>query len=223
MNIWHIGDTHTYHGLLTIPDGIDMIIHSGDAATARDSIPNTAEFLSFIDWFKNLPVKHKIFVAGNHDVVTQRLRYWTKDIKDMGIHYLENDEVTIDGIKFWGSPYTPTFGRDWAWQMNRNKIGRVWDMIPDDTGVVITHGPPKGILDYTLDRHNKLESVGDSSLAKRIDEIKPAAHLFGHVHNTKWIRNSGMFVRPMTIYSNASVVEDGKFGKLISNGNILTL
>ena len=88
--------------------------------------------------------------------------------------------------------------------------------------IVVTHGPPKGILDITLNRKNELESVGDNGLAKRIEDIMPFAHLFGHVHNTKWVKNSGKFLSGIH-YSNGSVVEDGKFGKLISNGNVLQI
>lgn len=235
MNIWHISDTHTFHKLLehrTISFRYwtrvwaDVVIHSGDASSSRDSIQSEKELLDFFDWFKNLPIKHKIFVAGNHDVAIERFRYWPKRIEEMGITYLENSSTTIEGKKIWGSPYTPTYGNGWSFQMNRNKISRVWDAIPNDTDVIVTHGPPKGILDTTLDRKNKLESIGDSSLAKRIKDIMPLAHLFGHVHNTKWVRNSGKFVSGVSFdtflkYSNGSVVEDGKFGKLISNGNVL--
>jgi len=222
MNIWHISDTHTSHRLLAPANWADVVIHSGDASNSRDSIQSNKELLDFFDWFKNLPVKHKIFVAGNHDVAIERFRHWPKDIEEMGITYLENSSTTINGIKIWGSPYTPTYGTNWSFQMNRNKTSRVWDTIPYDVDIVVTHGPPKGILDVTLNRKNELESVGDNSLAKKIEDIMPFAHLFGHIHNTKWVRNSGKFLNGIH-YSNGSVVEDGKFGKLISNGNVLQI
>ena len=232
MKIWHISDTHTYHRSILIPtyyDGsIDTVVHSGDATTSRNSIENTKELLGFLDWFKNLPFKNKIFVAGNHDVVTERFRYWPEDIEGLGIHYLENNHVIIDGVKIWGSPYTPSFGKGWAWNMSRNKINRVWEAIPKDTDVLVTHGPPKGILDHTLDKNGDLKSVGDSSLYKAICKTELQAHLFGHVHNSKWIKNSGVFIsgerwsKNIIKYSNGSVVEDGKgVEHLQSWGNVI--
>lgn len=225
MDIWHISDTHNQHNELRYIPAVEMVIHSGDGSTHKDSMVNEGEFQKFIKWFADLPIKHKIFVAGNHDVVTERFRYWPLQIKDMGITYLENDDVTIDGFKIWGSPYTPTYNTGWAWNMARHKTNRIWDMIPTDTDIVVTHGPPKGILDNTLNRKNQFESVGDTALGKAIDRVNPRAHLFGHVHNTKWIKNSGRFISPDNrIYSNGCVVEDGKFGEpLISHGNIISL
>ena len=68
MRIWHISDTHTYHDLLKIPSGIDTVIHSGDCSNPRDPYNNEPEVREFIDWYKELPIKNKIYVAGNHDL-----------------------------------------------------------------------------------------------------------------------------------------------------------
>lgn len=223
MRMWHISDTHTYHASLSIPPAqlnIDTVIHSGDAATSPDSVKNAAELLGFLDWFRSLPFKNKIFVAGNHDVSIERLRYWPEDIKNMGIHYLENDDVTIEGIKIWGSPYTPTYGQNWAWNVARHKIGRIWGSIANDIDILVTHGPPKGILDYTLDQDGQLVSVGDSALSKAVGKIRPKAHLFGHVHDTKWIKNSGIFTTGGIKYSNGTVIKDGG-NKIHCVGNII--
>ena len=67
MRIWHISDTHTYHGLLKVPTNIDMVIFSGDCSNPRDPYVNEQEVRNFITWFASLPIKHKVFVAGNHD------------------------------------------------------------------------------------------------------------------------------------------------------------
>jgi Icc-related predicted phosphoesterase len=225
MKIWHISDTHTYHDLLKIPYDIDMIIHSGDCSNPRDPYNNESEVRDFIDWFKMIPVKYKIFVAGNHDTSIEKRLVTIGDFGESGIIYLENDSIIIEGIKFFGSPHTPNFG-NWAFMKDRNKLERLWvNAIPDDTDVIIVHGPPKGILDKSYDRDHKMESCGDKSLLNRVLEIQPAYMLFGHIHNNKDIINAGLLKLSSydTWFSNGSVVTDGKFGKLSSNGNIILL
>ena len=121
MKIWHIGDTHTYHDLLVVPEGIDVVIFSGDCSNPRDPYTNEPEVRSFKNWFAKLPIKHKIFVAGNHDSSIEKGFVVAKDFEDVGIHYLENTNVTIEGIKIFGSPYTPTF-HHWSFNKDRSKL-----------------------------------------------------------------------------------------------------
>lgn len=225
MRILHISDTHTYHDLLKIPSGIDMIIHSGDCSNPRDPYNNESEVRDFIDWYKEIPVKHKIYVAGNHDTSIEKGLVTNDDFKNAGIIYLENESVVIDGIKIFGSPHTPNFG-NWAFMKERTKLERFWRLaIDEDVNIVVTHGPPKGILDKSYDRENNLECCGDKSLLNRILEVQPAYSLFGHIHNCKDIVNAGIQKLSIcdTIFSNGSVVTDGRFGKLSSNGNLITI
>jgi len=225
MNIWHISDTHTFHELLTIPDDIDMVIFSGDCSNPMDPYNNEPEVRRFIDWFSKLDIQYKIFVAGNHDTSIERglvtgLDFWKK-----GIYYLENDDITIEGIKIWGSPCTRTFG-NWAFMKAREKIDRLWQHIPDDTDILIVHGPPKGILDQSYSRDGVYERCGCNALKKHVlYRVKPKLMCFGHIHNHEDIINAGMLKLSdyITQFSNGSVVTDGKFGKLSSNGNIITL
>jgi Icc-related predicted phosphoesterase len=225
MKIWHIGDTHTYHNLLTIPEGIDMVIFSGDCSNPRDPYSNEPEVRGFIDWFKNLPIKHKIFVAGNHDTSIEKGLVSISDIQVNGIHYLENEHITIEGIKIFGSPLTPQFGQ-WSFMKARNKLDRIWSAIIDkDVDIIVTHGPPKGILDLGIDRNNMMEFCGCKSLLNVVTLIKPKLVAFGHIHNCKDVINAG--TRTIdgqdTIFSNGSVLTDGKFGRLSSNGNIIQI
>jgi len=225
MKIWHISDTHTYHGLLDIPKDIDMVIHSGDCSNPQDVVKSHSEILDFIYWFGMLPIKHKVFVAGNHDVAIER-GWITRDhfIKE-GIIYLQNESITIDGITIWGSPYTPSFGSGWAFNKKREKLHDLWATIPDNADIVVTHGPPKGVLDLSYDHSNKLEYCGCSAFKKRMLQLQPKLCLFGHIHNCQDIINAGTLKLSAypTIYSNGSVVTDGKFGLLSSNGNILEI
>lgn len=221
MKIWHISDTHTYHGLLTVPEGIDMVIHSGDATNPRDPYASEQEMLNFISWFGSLPIKHKVFVAGNHDLCIERNLITKIDFMKNGIVYLENDYAEVEGIKIWGSPFTPTFGQGWAFNKKRSALHDIWKEIPDDVDIVVVHGPPKGILDLAYHQLNCIEFCGDEALRKRMYLLNPKLCLFGHIHNNEDIINAGTMKLSNhdTIYSNGSVVTDGKFGKLSSHGN----
>lgn len=230
MKILHISDTHGYHN--TFPEsrfeGIDVVIHSGDCSNYRDPYRNEPEVRNFIEWYKNVPVKHKIYVAGNHDTSIERRMITPGDFAAAGIIYLENQGTTIDGVKFWGSPITPTFF-DWAFMKARDKTHKVWAQIPDDTDVLIVHGPPKGVRDLSFNRDGELEMCGCSSLMKRCYALKDTLKLvcFGHIHNMDGVdTNQGVahYSRVKTVYSNAACVYDGRFDLgLTSHGNILEL
>jgi len=102
---------------------------------------------------------------------------------------------------------------------------KIWKYISDNVDIIITHGPPKGILDISEDGNYKLEFCGCKELKRRIFEVHPKAHLFGHIHNMGNITNAGTMTiaNYKTIFSNGSVITDRKFGSLSSNGNILSL
>lgn len=229
LRILHISDTHGFHRSFPRErfEGIDVVVHSGDCSNYLSPIMNAHEVMDFISWYKEVPVKHKIYVAGNHDTSIEKRLVNPGVFAEAGITYLENAATTIDGIKFWGSPHTPTFG-SWAFMKAREKINRVWETIPDDTDVVIVHGPPKGYRDLSFDPSGNLEMCGCSALAKQINKrLKLKAVCYGHIHNMNGVEtNQGMSTygdRP-TIFSNAACVWDGRFDKgLTSHGNIITL
>lgn len=224
IKIWHISDTHTYHGLLDIPKDIDIVIFSGDCSNPRNPIINKDEVLNFISWFKSLNIKYKIFVAGNHDSSIESRHIKKDNFTENGIIYLENSSVEVEGLNIWGSPYTPLFG-EWSFMRARNKINKIWDTIPDNTNIVVVHGPPKGILDSSYSREGVLEACGCSALKKKLLKLEPKLCLFGHIHNFEDIINAGTLKlsKYRTIFSNGSVVTDREFGRLSSNGNILEI
>lgn len=165
----------------------------------------------------------RIAFSGNTSI--EKKFVTKKDFEEAGIIYLENESVTIEGIKIFGSPHTPNFG-NWAFMKERAKLERFWRLaIDEDVDIVVTHGPPKGVLDKSYDQRNNIESCGDKSLLNRILEVQPAYCLFGHIHNCKDIINAG--VQKLSIcdtwFSNGSVVTDGRFGKLSSYGNIIEI
>jgi Icc-related predicted phosphoesterase len=223
IKIWHISDTHGRHDSLEVPQEVDLVIFSGDCSNSSDSAVNVNQVKSFIDWFTELPIREKIFVAGNHDVSIERKLVEPSDLLSRDIVYLENDSTVIGGLKIWGSPYTPCFGHNWSWNMARNKLNRVWGLIPDDVDVIITHGPPKGILDLSYDESSRLEYCGCSSLKKRIFKLNPKLCCFGHIHNNRECMNSGLKILPNidTIFSNGSVTSDD--GEKVSNGNLVSI
>jgi len=220
LKCWAISDTHTDHYLLDIPKDIDIVIAGGDYSNPYNLDINTVEVVEFLNWFSDLPIKYKIFIAGNHD--SSIYHGWVNPREWKDLIYLENSGVEIEGIKIWGSPFTPTFG-NWAFMKSREKLGQMWENIPSDTDILVTHGPPKGILDLSENRNCELEFCGDSALFKATQKIKPKYHIFGHIHNTRSINNQGIRIFNDVTYINASCVTDGRFGSLSSNGLIFEI
>lgn len=175
-----LSDTHNCNDQIDVPDG-DILIHSGDA-----TITGTVEEIRrFNAWFAGLPHKHKIFVAGNHDWLFERDNNLARILLDKKIIYLQDSAVEIEGLKIYGSPWQPRFF-DWAFNLNRGaEMAEKWDAIPNDIDILITHGPPNGILDK-VPRRDWIENTGCEELRKKVEEIaalgKLKLHIFGHIH-----------------------------------------
>ncbi len=173
-----------------MPSG-DVLIHAGDA-TIQGTID---EVFMFNEWFSNLPHKHKIFVAGNHDWLFETYNRYAREMLSDQIIYLQDSFVKIEKLKIYGSPWQPRFF-DWAFNVNRGaEIAEKWKMIPPDTDILITHGPPHGILDKTP----RGDSAGCEELRKRVEKVKPKLHVFGHIHHAY-----GKTEKFGTIFVNAS-------------------
>lgn len=206
MEITFISDTHGLHDELK-PMGGDLLIHAGDIT----EYGTEEEVEDFLKWFSVQPFKYKIFIAGNHDLFfedcTSSKR---KKITPAGIIYLQNSGVEIEGLKIWGSPVTPYF-LGMAFNAREGKeIKKVWNKIPDGTNILITHGPPKGILD---------NGIGSEELLERINNIKPFIHVFGHVHEFNGIenRNETTFINAALV-NNLETLDNGEYrivGKVI--------
>ncbi|EMP56432.1 metallophosphoesterase [Marinobacter santoriniensis NKSG1] len=177
MRIVCISDTHSRHEEIEhVPEG-DVLVHAGDCL-AYGSLSNLQDFDA---WLGTLPHRHKIFVAGNHDTCFEDEPGLARKTVTNAT-YLEDSGVEIEGFKFWGSPWTPRFF-DWAFNAKRGpQLFEKWQKIPLDTDVLITHGPPKGILDTVTTRDGK-QQVGCNDLLRRLSELKSLkAHIFGHIH-----------------------------------------
>ena len=188
MKIVAFSDTHGLHNFSEIPDG-DMLIFAGDMCAG-----GTDHDIQVFDyWMGNLPHKHKIVIAGNHD---KPLEKGKRHLINNAI-YLQDEEVVIEGIKFYGSPWQPEFN-NWSFNLPKNgmELKEKWDMIPDDTDILITHGPPI----YILDRNGEGEVCGCNLLLERVKQVNPSYHLFGHIHE-----GYGRAVVGQTTFLNCSV------------------
>lgn len=174
-----ISDTHTRR-IENMPEG-DILVHTGDY-TGRGSITNLCEF---VNWLDELDYKHKICISGNHDFNGETEPTLTKEIfKSADIHYLDDSGIEINGLKFWGSPVSPTFG-NWAFNRGPIEIREHWDLIPEDTNVLLTHCPPFEILDK-LSMYGSApgKHVGCNQLRwvieNKLKNLK--LNVFGHIH-----------------------------------------
>jgi Icc-related predicted phosphoesterase len=197
MKIVLISDTHNKHQFIKdaeLPLG-DVIIHAGDVTNKGNSI----ETISFLNWFSNLPHKHKIFIAGNHDFLFEKKKQEeiAKLIPD-NVIYLENSGVKIEGFQFWGSPDQPAFYQ-WAFNKTTAERRESFAKIPTHTDVLITHCPPFRILDETKDG----DDVGCKILREKVKEVKPKLHVFGHIHEAY-----GQKTFNKTHFVNASLVDE---------------
>ena len=227
LRIQHISDTHTCHELLRIDKTCDMIIHSGDCSNHRDPHKNEIEVRKFIDWYSKVDTLHKIFVPGNHETSIEAGLITREDFETRGIVFLQHEHITIEGRKIFGSPYQPSFGKGWAYNVERKDLDQKWEDITDDTDILVVHGPPKTILDLVVDKHTgDLEHCGCAALKRHVlFRIKPKLCLFGHIHNNGNIDNAGVLKLSCSniLFSNGSVCTDGKFGVITSHGNILEI
>ncbi len=198
MRLVCISDTHALEQGVKIPDG-DVLVHAGDLT----NIGNVRDVVQFNAWLGTLPHPKKFVIAGNHDYCFEpdslrralmsdgrNLSYRAntgllpgQQASELLTHgtYLFDSGCDYRGIKFWGSPWQPWF-YDWAFNLSRGEeMAAVWRKIPDDTDVLITHGPPYRILDRTV----RGEFVGCEALLERIEALKSLkVHIFGHIHES---------------------------------------
>lgn len=165
MKILHLSDTHgCHHRLRDLPEA-DMVVHSGDFTMNGSE----AEAIDFMNWFCDLPYRHKIFICGNHDDCLYGANI---DGLDDNVHYLCNSGIEIDGLKFYG---VPMFMGDCI----TDRQSRNYARIPEDTDILITHSPAYGILDFD-DGIN----YGSEEILERLPSLHNLkAHLFGHIHS----------------------------------------
>ncbi len=208
MKITFISDTHTRHRDVEadLPGG-DLLIHAGDFMNSGYHKEEATEFFTWFDGIKGYD--KKIFIAGNHDRIMQMQPEWATDtlteyktidyLRDEGFAYYDMDMDR--STKIYGSPWQPEFF-NWAFNLPRNgeEMKAKWDAIPDDTDILITHGPPYGYLDVP---GGKKFQVGCELLRERVDAMQPKIHVFGHIHGS-----AGYYFNGHTHFINASVLDE---------------
>jgi Icc-related predicted phosphoesterase len=181
MKFVAISDTHGMHHDLILPPA-DVLIHAGDISMKGSE----AEIKDFLSWMDKQAYQYKILIAGNHDFYFENESYENiNKIIPENIIYLNDSGIEIGGFRIWGSPITPWFF-NWAFNRHRGEpIRRHWELIPDNTDILITHGPAFKILDTT----KKEEHTGCKDLLEVIQIIQPKIHIFGHIHEAYGIIN----------------------------------
>lgn len=196
------------HGTQPELEGGDLLIIAGDL-TARDE---HKEYEEFVRWLAKAKYRKIVIVAGNHD---------TKFVKDgyaKGLFsyldlpptsYLCDSSTEFEGYNIYGSPWTRYFegmNPDCAAFTCHHDctMTEKWDQIPEDTDILVTHSPPKGILDETSRKYR----VGCEFLRDRVRQIRPALHIFGHIHEAHGqkieLHDEGYGFRQQTTFVNAS-------------------
>jgi Icc-related predicted phosphoesterase len=197
-----ISDTHGSHFGIKVPDG-DILVHAGDFC----SHGNMRDAMDFLRWFNTHPHPTKIFIAGNHDWICEKdpslFKGLLKEFPEL--IYLEDSGCEVNGLKVYGSPHQPRF-YNWAFNKDRGEdIKRYWDMIPEGTDVLVTHGPPYGICDeayrvgFNITEHTGCKDLFDATL-----RISPKLHVFGHIHYS----GQTQYVAPKTTYANVSMLNE---------------
>lgn len=191
-------DTHcqaAFNNHVPWPEG-DVLIVAGDLTW----VGSVKEIVSEIEYLKSLHYPHTIIVAGNHDFLFQDDPMIARLIvEERGLTYLEDSMTTIEGVSFFGSPWSPTFGR-WAFMRHRGRpMKERWEAIPAGIDVLITHSPPTGIGDLTEEGDN----AGCSDLLYEVSQrIKPRLHVFGHIHE-----GYGVYPAGEITYVNAALCD----------------
>jgi Icc-related predicted phosphoesterase len=195
-----ISDTHNRHKHFTLPGG-DILLHAGDA-TGQGRFQ---EIIPFLDWFADQDYSHLVLIPGNHDFgFEQDPSLYADECKKRNIVLLNDSGYDADGIKVWGSPITPWF-HDWAFNRERgDEIRPHWDLIPDDTEILVTHGPPMLIRDWVRPGTPWEDHVGCWDLGHVIDTRlkKLKLHVFGHIHEAR-----GYTYKNGKTYINASALD----------------
>jgi len=178
MRLVCISDTHGDHEGLELPSG-DVLIHAGDLSAHGQR----AETLAFMQWLGSRGFDNTVCIAGNHDTFMEEEPLLARQFaEDHGVLLLNDSGCELGGHQFWGSPITPRFC-NWSFMRDAGEpIEAHWRLIPDNTDVLITHGPPFGIMDQVRRPDGQSERTGCPSLLARVQSIAPVTHIFGHIH-----------------------------------------
>lgn len=193
MKILCLSDTHGH--LPQVPD-CDLLLLAGDYNLTHRRRQGEWFTRFFAPWVRSLSERMPVVgVAGNHDWF-----FYNGGRLDCGWTYLQDSGVEVGGLKIWGSPWQPEF-YDWAFNATESELAARWEMIPDDTDILLLHGPPFGYGD--LSPFGNVH-CGSKSLLRRIEEVQPRLAVAGHIHSGR-----GRYKIGDTLFINASHVDEG--------------
>lgn len=207
MDLIILGDTHELHREIEVPPG-DLLIFTGDFTMFSKRV---SAIRDFNDWLGDLPHRWKVVVPGNHEFFLEADPTRRSMISNAIV--LIDEAIELDGLKIYGSPMTPMYGGAFGKSSAADRI-RHWGRVPDDIDVLVTHGPPKRVLDRPPDQ---FERLGDPELATRVAELPSLRlHCFGHVHSAY-----GIVEKDGIVYVNAALMGEG--GDLANSPVVLRL
>jgi Icc-related predicted phosphoesterase len=179
------------HDSIQVPHG-DLLIHAGDlTASGTDS-----EVAAAAKWLGSLPHHYKIAIAGNHDWLFERQPTLAAALlRSAGVSYLQDSRINVEGLSIYGSPQQPEF-MHWAFNVPRGQLAAYWKRVPAGLDILVTHGPPYGILDQRVrpgmrrlapweeeEPFAGSDHVGDEELLAAVERTRPRVHVFGHIHS----------------------------------------
>ena len=193
-----ISDTHGRHEELVLPEG-DVLVHSGDFVRSHKYCTREA-IEAFDAWLgKQVKYKARVVIAGNHETLMDR----GTPVALQNCVYLCHESAEVEGLRIFGSPFRP--GRGWMYRAEAfgrpvRELRKLWASLRAPVDVVITHGPPHGVMDDEPVGH-----IGDWQLLERVREAAPALHVFGHCHGLQGGRRlSGPAGEEGTLFVNAA-------------------
>lgn len=147
---------------------------------------------TFIPWCNNLPCDKVLFIGGNHDK-------WLCDHEDKirlmlngndKVTYLNCEVYTYKGINIYGTPLCKIFGH-WSfmetYELQDEKYDKQIETLPK-IDILMAHDSPYGISDIILQKDCPWADgthIGNESLRKFCEKIKPKLFVKGHLHSTE--------------------------------------
>lgn len=204
-NFLIMSDSHGHRPVFSgsLSEHIDVAIHCGDLTQES----KMEEFHKTLRYLQEIKADLKLVIAGNHDFTLDvaafenivanarpplepdlvqktyggfgETRKFLAEAADIVFLDEGSYDFTLRNgglLRVYASPFTPSLSGGWGFQYHPNE-GHNFD-IPKGVNIVITHGPPKGILDYT----DSGRRAGCPDLFQAVARAQPHLHCFGHIH-----------------------------------------
>lgn len=178
MRIVAISDLHGYLPS-AVPDA-DLVLIAGDVCPDAAGPGDQAHWLRyrFAPWAQRLRAGAKVMCWGNHDFVGHMLRHYPGSLP---VEVVTDRKVSVLGLTIYATPWTRTVPGVWAFDVELDQLATYMAAIPSGIDILMTHGPPYGVLDRVVSGHR----VGSKALADAVARVKPKLHVFGHIHEAR--------------------------------------